>query len=280
MNLDNIQIGWLTAIIICVVLMSIEMGYRLGHDFKKKYHAIEKESPVSVMSGSILGLLAFLLAFTFGIVYQRFETRKDIVRSEAGLMRSTIAMSDFMSEPEHEKTVRLLRKLVDVRMGIARDMGVADVTNTMNETKRIHAQLWNLGVANGRKDMYSGVTALYISSLREMINIQLKRATLAFQDRLPFWILMTLFLLVFFAMISHRISYRHFRLQQINCKYFIGTVFFPGACINYIIGPARIFQFQSFSTTFNRFEEFYGRRFRGCVIPCGKTLTIRLLIGQ
>jgi hypothetical protein len=124
------------------------------------------------------------------------------VRNEAGLIRSAIAMSDFMSEPEHKKTLLLLNELVDVRMGIARNMDFADVKTTMDETKRIHAQLWNLAVINGRKNMYSSVAGLYITTLRDMINIQLRRATLAFQDRLPSWILRSLYLILVFAMVS------------------------------------------------------------------------------
>jgi hypothetical protein len=203
MNLDNIRIGWLTLMIICTVLISIEVGYRLGHIFKK-YGRLEKESPVSVISGSILGLLAFLLAFTFGIVYQRFETRKDTVRNEAGLIRSAITFSDFMSEPYREKTVRLLKELIDIRVGIVQNMDTADVKKTMNETKRIHAQLWNLAVINVRQNISSNIAALnlYIASLKDMIDIQLRRATLVLQDRLPFWILMALYLLLVFAMVS------------------------------------------------------------------------------
>lgn len=52
---------------IAVVLVSIEAGYRIGMFIARK-KPMEKESPVAVISGSILGLLSCLLAFTFGIL--------------------------------------------------------------------------------------------------------------------------------------------------------------------------------------------------------------------
>ena len=57
---------------IVLVLLSIEAGYRVGlivHRRSKR----EKESPVSSIEGSVLALLAFILALTFGTTSNRFD---------------------------------------------------------------------------------------------------------------------------------------------------------------------------------------------------------------
>ena len=61
------------------VFASIEAGYQLG-SFAHRRSPEERESPVSTMVGAVLGLTAFILAFTFGMVANRFEDRKELVR--------------------------------------------------------------------------------------------------------------------------------------------------------------------------------------------------------
>ena len=48
------------------ILLSIEGGY-LWARYKRAHASEEKEAPVGAMVGATLGLLAFLLAFSFGL---------------------------------------------------------------------------------------------------------------------------------------------------------------------------------------------------------------------
>ena len=72
--MDALFIGVLFAATILVVVAAIEGGFRLGRAIHQKSED-EKESPVSAIAGSILGLLAFILAFTFAIVSDRYDAR-------------------------------------------------------------------------------------------------------------------------------------------------------------------------------------------------------------
>ena len=49
------------------------IGWGLPHTGRSQD---EKESPVSAIAGSILGLAAFMLAFTFGIVWERHDLKR------------------------------------------------------------------------------------------------------------------------------------------------------------------------------------------------------------
>ena len=82
MNLDAVPILALFAAAVVVVMISIEGGYRLGRIFHRRSKQ-EKESPVSAVAGAVLALVAFMLAFTFGIAANRFDARKELVREEA-----------------------------------------------------------------------------------------------------------------------------------------------------------------------------------------------------
>jgi hypothetical protein len=104
---------------ILVVVMAIEAGHRLGHAARRQSED-EKESPVSAMAGAVLGLAAFMLAFAFGIVSDRYDARKGLVRDEANAVRTAYLRSDFLPEPGRAEAKDLLRRYLDVRLALAR----------------------------------------------------------------------------------------------------------------------------------------------------------------
>jgi len=65
-----------------IVIISIGFGFYIGRILQRRKKN-EKEGMISVISGSILGLLSFILAFTFGIVSDRHDARKALIRDEA-----------------------------------------------------------------------------------------------------------------------------------------------------------------------------------------------------
>ena len=69
--LDALPLWGLFVIILLIVLVSVEFGYRLGK-YRRNRHEEEKEAPLGTMVGATLGLLAFVLAFTFGLAAARF----------------------------------------------------------------------------------------------------------------------------------------------------------------------------------------------------------------
>ena len=50
------------------------------------------------MRGATVGLLAFLLAFTFGMAESRYNNRKQVVLQEANAIGTTYLRTDFLSE--------------------------------------------------------------------------------------------------------------------------------------------------------------------------------------
>ena len=77
MSMDSIPSVALGTGTVLLVVMAMEAGYRLGRAVRRRSKG-EKESSVSSIEASILGLLAFMLAFTFGIVSDRYQDRKEL----------------------------------------------------------------------------------------------------------------------------------------------------------------------------------------------------------
>ena len=76
--LDALPLWALNMVVTAIVLLSIEVGWRLGNHQRQR-HAEEGKAPVSAPVGATMSLLAFLLAFTFGMAATRFDSRKQAV---------------------------------------------------------------------------------------------------------------------------------------------------------------------------------------------------------
>ena len=114
--IDRFPLWEIYLITSAVVLLSTEAGWRLGN-YRQCSHREEKKAPVSAATGSILGLLAFLLAFTFGMAATRFDTRKQIVLQEANAIGTTYLRVDFLPEQFQEEARQLLREYAVIRSG-------------------------------------------------------------------------------------------------------------------------------------------------------------------
>jgi hypothetical protein len=203
MLIDAIPIWAVFAATIAVVMLAVEVGYRMGQAMHRRSED-EKESPVSAIAGAILGLAAFMLAFTFSIVSERYSAKRALVREEAVAIRTAWHRSDFLPETDRAEAADLLRKYVDDRVKFAQEgiLHPERVQNILSETLRIQARLWDMAVANARKDMNSDVAALYIDSLNEVTGIHATRVAIALQARVPSEIWLVLYCLTILGMVA------------------------------------------------------------------------------
>ena len=184
-----------------LVAAAIEAGYRLGR-FARVRSEDEKEAPVSAIAATILALLAFIMAFTFGIVADRYDARKALVREEANAIRTAWARSDFLPEPDRGEAVRLLRAYVEGRLSAVQANDMARLRAAVLESGRIQQQLWDRAVVNARKDMNSDVAALYIESLNDLASIHSSRVNVGLHARLPGGLWLALLALVAVSMLA------------------------------------------------------------------------------
>ena len=149
-----------------------------------------------------MGLLAFILAFTFAIVSDRYDARKGLVREEANALRTAYSRTEFLPEADRAEATALLREYVDVRLTIAQAGDLEKIPALMLEADRVQRQLWEMAVVNARKDMNSDVAALYIEALNEITSIHWLRVAVGVQARIPNVIWLVLYTLVILGMIG------------------------------------------------------------------------------
>src|ERR1051326_822352 len=101
--LDAFPLWAVFIVILLIVLLSVEFGYRLGK-YRRSRHETEKEAPLGTMVGATLGLLAFILAFTFGLAASRFDNRRQLLLDEANAIGTTYLRAGML--PEQSEQIR------------------------------------------------------------------------------------------------------------------------------------------------------------------------------
>ena len=197
--MDKIPIWIIFGATILIVMATIELGFRVG---RAAHHRSEdeKESPVSAIEAAVLGLLAFILAFTFGMVSDHYDTRKALVRDEASAIRTAWLRSDFLPEPSRSEAIALLKKYLDIRLAAVQSGDIKELQKILPETVKIQHRLWEIATVNAGRDLNSDVAALYIESLNEVINIHALRISMGMQIRLPISIWVVLYALIMLGM--------------------------------------------------------------------------------
>ena len=179
--------GFFIAIVL-VVLTSVECGYRLGK-YRRNRHEQEKQAPIGTMVGATLGLLAFILAFTFGMAASRFDTRRQVLLDEANAIGTTYLRAGML--PQKGEEIRgLLRKYVDTRLEAVQS---GNIERGISQSESIQRELWTNAEAVGQTNPNSIVVGLFIQSLNEVIDLHAKRVQAGVRSRVPSAIWVCLF---------------------------------------------------------------------------------------
>jgi hypothetical protein len=176
--------------------LALEGGYRFGK-WRRAHAAEEKESSVGAMVAAILGLLAFMLAFTFGLAATRFDARRQAVLEEANAIGTTYLRARLLPEPQRNEVAKLLREYVDVRVRGVKEGNVVEASARSEELQEL---IWSEAVTVAEKNSGSIMTGLFVQSLNEMIDLHAKRILVGMRSRIPLSIWAGLFLLALLSL--------------------------------------------------------------------------------
>ena len=167
---------------VVVVLIAAEIGFRIGLWLQRRYPESGKTPMTGAVVGGMLGLMAFLLAFSIGIVINQHNNRKAMVVTEANAVGTAHLRAGFLNEADRAASRDLLREYVEVRLVAAADPTQMDLTITRSE--EIHAELWSIVEDNVRQGRESEIMSLFIVAINEVIDVHTLRVA-AVELRLP-----------------------------------------------------------------------------------------------
>ncbi len=199
MNLDlfdSLPIAGVYVAVAVLMLACGEAGYRLGVRAQTRQ---DKEAPASLgpMVGGLLGMLAFVLAFSFSMASSQHDLRKKNVLEEANAVGTAYLRADLLDNPFGIEVKRLLRGYVETRLEAAR----GSVLTALPKSVEIHGQLW-AQVSSAARASPGTNTALMIQSINDVIDMHEKRVTGALRNRIPGSVWLSLIAITALTMIA------------------------------------------------------------------------------
>ncbi len=158
----------IAAIVFAIMVLAIFLGVAFGE--RQKTSATEgSKGQANAIQGSLLGLLALLLGFTFSLALGRFDQRSIEVVNEANAIGTAWLRTDLVGDAQREEAKALMRQYGAVRVQ-ATQVSAADNAGRealIAEAGQIFGQLWQLGSAEARLTP-NPVTMAFLASLNDM----------------------------------------------------------------------------------------------------------------
>lgn len=166
---------WSVFLLTTALLLGLaEAGFRFGSRLKAPKQEARK-GHISGVQGAVLGLLGLLLAFTFAMAVDRYDTRRKLVVQEANAVGTTYLRASLLPEA-HQAPIRdLLRRYVDVGV---KYQPLADDPAKRAEGLRLSEdildELWK-HASEAAKEAPNDVTVSFIESLNGTIDTHAER---------------------------------------------------------------------------------------------------------
>jgi hypothetical protein len=139
---DQFTLELLFVITITLLIVFVEIGFHVG---KRQDNVIKAQaSQVRAIMGTTLGLLAFMLAFTFATAQNHFETRVATLVEETRLAHNAFLYAEFLDTPVQAKARATLREYVDVRLLLEETKQWDKVVALVEKSESMQRDLWDL----------------------------------------------------------------------------------------------------------------------------------------
>lgn len=194
-NFDSLPIFVIYIGLSLFILIAFELGYQIS-----KYHGVFKEGvepgTLGSMVAGLIGMLGFLLAFTFSIATSQFSARKHAVLEEANEIGTAYLRADLVDAEYRTEIKRLLEEYVDIRLQAVTS---TNISKELDQSVELHGLLW-LQVSAVAEAKPNTNTAMLVQSVNSVIDMHEKRVTAALRNRIPSSIWLTLLAISFMTM--------------------------------------------------------------------------------
>jgi len=210
----------LTGIVLAVLgsmLLAALAGYALKSWERRRARRRDEEtewssSQESYLVGSMLGLLALLLAFSFSMALGRYEERRHLVTQEANAIGTAYLRSQLLDEPHRTRLSVLLVQYTDNRIALA--AAPSDQTERLlSRNDRLLTDIWSAVVAARDSALARGISTPLLMTFNEVIDLDTERKV-ARTVRMPAEVLLFLygFLVLTAAVLGYVLEERRSRL--------------------------------------------------------------------
>ena len=183
-------------IVICYMVVMLLGGY-LGR-LRMMAGIKEPETSMETAVAAVLGLLAFILGFTFSLTWNKFANRNSLVVQHAKAISICYLRASLI--PDKQKTE--IRKLLHEYIHLLLQVQSRNLDRSLLRIDHIHIALWRETVSLAKEDMDGELRSIFIGSANDLISLSLERKTIALFIRIPNTIWRSLFFLAGIGMLA------------------------------------------------------------------------------
>ncbi|KUJ83843.1 hypothetical protein AWR36_008490 [Microbulbifer flavimaris] len=147
MNLSDpfstLHLGGLYLLSILLVIATLGFGFFLGRRARRKGRA-PRDTSVGSAVAATLGLLAFMLAFTFNMTAERFAQRKALLLEEVNTIATAYLRADFLSKSGERQARALLAEYAAARDFNPLLIELPEYLRSIERSTQIHEELWDI----------------------------------------------------------------------------------------------------------------------------------------
>ncbi len=181
------------------VLLAIFIGQQYGKYLIRKSPGLPVAAIGSVVS-AVLGLLTFMLAFTFQIASNHYDARKTLILKEVSDIRTVYLRSQLLKEPHRAQIKTHLTEYVDIWVNLSNDP--SKIQLSIARSREILNNLWVEVREIPEQERCNLEYSLYSSSVTSLVESLNNRITLFIETRIPSAVLLVLYLGSFLSMMT------------------------------------------------------------------------------
>lgn len=204
--LDRFPLGILFLLTLLLLVTFIEIGYRIGI-VKQEKSVKAQVSQVRAIMGATLGLLAFMLAFTFATAQTHYETRVQNMVEEARIAGTAFLLADVLGEPRKSQAKKMLRRYIGDRLELGvllKANNTAEILALIDVSEDIQRELWKLAIENKMVNSDPGQPRTqqepFTLAVIGLIDIHVMRKQAALMNRISIVIWLNLYFMAMLAM--------------------------------------------------------------------------------
>ena len=181
------------------VVAALAIGLWLGKRYIR-LHRSEKEPSIGSAVTATLGLLAFLLAFTFNMTADRYNKRKALLLEEVNAIHTGYLHADFLEPAAARKAQVLLLEYAALRHFNPRKDEITP--EGLAKSVAIQNQLWALVEAHVAAEYPGAYLRQFVEPVTQIINSHNSRIVIGLEYRIPGPIWLALYFLTALAMLA------------------------------------------------------------------------------
>ncbi len=174
----------LAAIMLGATFLGTWVGRRLSH------RRDELREALGVVQGTLLTLVALVLAFGLAMAVGRHDARRTALVDDANAIGTTYLRAQTIAEPERSRSLALLAQYTEQSLALSEAVpGSAAQKRAIAAGSALQRELWHHAGAALDAAPNASAPRLYVESLNEMIDMQTTRVA-ALNNRVPYEIVL------------------------------------------------------------------------------------------